>query len=174
MGGHNAMAFSAWYPERVRALVIVDARPAIPEERMAHLRARGSRAAGRPFPSREGAVGAFRLVPRETVADRALLHHMGEAGVVERDGGWRYRFDRASNQMRRPADCWPLLPRITAPTLIARAALSPVLPAEHAERMRALIPSATVVEIPNAYHHLTLDQPAIFAAALETFLDDLK
>jgi pimeloyl-ACP methyl ester carboxylesterase len=173
MGGHNSMAFSAWRPERVRALVVIDARPAIPEERLPLLRARGARATRRPFPSREEAVAAFRLVPRETVADAALLRHMGTAGVVERGGGWIYRFDPDANRMRRPTDCWPLLPRITAPTLIARAELSPVLPPEHAQRIRALIPSSTLAEIPGAYHHLTLDQPARFTAVLQEFLGTL-
>jgi pimeloyl-ACP methyl ester carboxylesterase len=170
MGGHNAMAFAAWHPERVHALVVLDARPAIPEERLGYLRSRGARATRRPYPSRDQAVATFRLIPRETVADPALLRHMAEAGLVERNGGWLYRFDPDANRMRRPADCWPLLERITAPTLILRAALGPVLPADHAERMRALIPSATLVEIPGAHHHLTLDQPAAVEAALEDFL----
>lgn len=39
MGGHVAMAFAAWHPERVRALVVIDARPSIPEERLRPRRA---------------------------------------------------------------------------------------------------------------------------------------
>jgi pimeloyl-ACP methyl ester carboxylesterase len=170
MGGHNAMAFAARYPERVRALVIVDARPAIPEERLGYLRSRGARATRRPHATRADAVATFRLVPRETAADAALLQHMAEMGVVEREGGWVYRFDPDANRMRRPADNWLVLPRVTAPTLVLRAALSPVLPVDHAERIRALVPGATLVEIPGAYHHVTLDQPAAVAAALADFL----
>jgi len=173
MGGHNAMACAAWHPERVRALVVIDSRPSIPEERMSFLRSRGERAARRPFPSRDAAVSAFRLIPRETVADPALLEHLATAGVVERDGGWLYRFDSDANRRRQPADCWPLLSRIAAPTLIARAELSPVLPPEHAERMLAAIPSARLVEIPGAYHHLMLDQPEPFVVELDTFLREL-
>ena len=30
MGGHNAMGFSAWHPERVRGLCVVDSRPSLP------------------------------------------------------------------------------------------------------------------------------------------------
>jgi pimeloyl-ACP methyl ester carboxylesterase len=173
MGGHNAMAFAARHPDRVRALVIVDSRPAIPEERLGHLRSRGARATRRPHPSRADAVATFRLVPRETVADPALLQHMAEAGVVEREGGWVYRFDPDANRMRRPADNWPVLARVTAPTLVLRAALSPVLPADQAGRICALVRSATLVEIPGAYHHVTLDQPARVAAALADFLETI-
>src|SRR5262245_51677359 len=87
MGGHNSMAFSAWHPDRVRGLVVLDSRPSIPAERLGMLRSRGQQRTRRPYPTRESAAEAFRLVPRETVADPALLRHLGEAGVVERDGG---------------------------------------------------------------------------------------
>jgi pimeloyl-ACP methyl ester carboxylesterase len=169
MGGHNAMAFAAWHPERVRALVIVDSRPAIPAERLARLRERGRRVL-RHHPSPEAAVAAFRLLPRETVADPALLAHLAEAGVVQRDGGWRYRFDPDSNRFRTPADTWALLGQIAAPTLIARGGLSPVLPRELAEQMLAKVPRAQLVEIAGAYHHLVLDAPEAFVRELEAFL----
>jgi pimeloyl-ACP methyl ester carboxylesterase len=51
-----------------------------------------------------------------------------------------------------------------------RAGLSPILPVEMAERLRASIPEARLVTIPDAYHHLTLDAPAEFTAALDEFL----
>src|SRR6185295_7697696 len=107
-----------------------------------------------PYPSREAAAATFRLVPRETVADPALLQHLGASGVVEREGGWFYRFDPDANRLRGPADCWPLLARITAPMLVIRAELSPNLPREHTDRIQQLVPHSTVVEIPGAYHHV--------------------
>ena len=67
-------------------------------------------------------------------------------------------------------DAWPLLPRVTAPALIVRGARSPVLPREIAERIREVIPKASVVEIAGAYHHVVLDAPAAFNAALGEFL----
>jgi pimeloyl-ACP methyl ester carboxylesterase len=173
MGGHNSMAFSAWHPERVRGLVILDSRPSIPVERLSTLRGRGQQRTRRPYPSRAAAAEAFRLVPRETVADPAFLRHLGELGVVERDGGWFYRFDPDANRLRNPADGWTLLPRITAPTLVIRAELSPNLPPEHVARIRQLVPHAAVVEIPHAYHHVTLDAPEPVVTALDRFLTSL-
>src|SRR5262245_43408610 len=173
MGGHNALAFSAWHPERVRGLVVVDSRPAIPAERLEGLRQRGRRAL-HPHPTLEEAVAAFRLLPRETVADPALLAHLARAGLVQRDGGWVYRFDPDSNRARRPIDTWALLERIAAPTLIVRGELSPVLPRELAERVRAAIPLAAVTEIPGAYHHLVLDAPEAFVRVLDGYLRGLE
>jgi pimeloyl-ACP methyl ester carboxylesterase len=172
MGGHNSMTFAAWHPERVAALVIIDSRPVIPVERLNVMHARGLRIP-RVHESAEAAAASFRLLPRETHAEPALLAHMARQAVARRNGGWGWRFDPATHGERRPVDAWPLLPRITAPTLVARGGLSPVLTIEMAEQLRASIPRASLVTIPNAYHHLTLDQPAAFTAALTDFLATL-
>jgi pimeloyl-ACP methyl ester carboxylesterase len=173
MGGHNALAFAAWHPERVRGLVIIDARPALPPERLDRMHERGRRPM-RVHPTPEAAVAAFRLLPRDTVADPVLLAHLGRAGIAERDGGWSYRFDPATYELRKPTDNWLLAGRVSAPTLIIRAELSPNLPPEHAERLRASIGNATVVEIAGSYHHATLDKPDAVVAALEGFLDGVR
>ena len=172
MGGHNAMTFAAWHPERVAALVIIDSRPAIPVERLNVMHARGLRIP-RLHPTAEAAAATFRLLPRETTADPALLAHMAANAVARRNGGWGWRFDPRTHGERRPVDAWPLIHRITAPTLVVRGGLSPVLTEEMADRLRTTIPKASLVTIPDAYHHLTLDQPAAFTAALTDFLAGL-
>lgn len=172
MGGANAMALAAWHPERVERLVIVDSRPSIPAERLGVMHERGARALRTPrrHPTVDSAVASFRLLPRDTVADPALLEHVARAGIVERNGGFSYRFDPSANGARRPHDLWPHLARIQAPTLLLRAALSPVLTAEMAEAMRKAIPDVRFVEVPAAYHHVTLDQPEAFVTAVSGFL----
>jgi pimeloyl-ACP methyl ester carboxylesterase len=169
MGGHNAMSFSAWHPDRVSALVIVDSRPSIPVDRLDRLRTRGM-VTLRPYPTREAAAASFRLLPRETVADPALLAHLGRSGVVERDGQWIYRFDPASNGQRQPVDAWTLVDRITAPTLVVRGELSPNFTREMADKLRAAIPGAAYTEIPGSYHHLVLDNPTAFVQVVDPFL----
>jgi len=173
MGGHNAMALAAWHPDRVRALVVVDSRPAIPEDRLAVMHRRGHRGPRR-HEDVEQAVKSFRLLPPDTVADPSFLEHLARMGVVERAGAFVYRFDPACNGMRRPTDLWPLLRRITAPTLLVRGERSPVLPPSMADEMVKRIPRVRLEVIPGAYHHLVLDQPGAFAAAVERFLPDLE
>lgn len=167
MGGHNAMGFAAWHPDRVSALVIVDSRPALPPERVDRMHARRP---PRLHPSVEDAVRSFRLLPKETIADAAFLAHLARVGLVRREGGVKYRFDPACNGARKPVDAWPLLERVAAPTLVVRGERSPVLPREIAARMRAVVPKASIVEIPGAYHHVVLDAPEAFNAALAAFL----
>lgn len=172
MGGHNALAFTAWHPRRARGLVILDSRPALPAERLSRMHERGRRPLRR-HPTAEAAVAAFRLLPRDTVADPSLLAHLARAGIEEREGGWVYRFDPSANEQRKPTDGWALVDRIVAPTLILRAEFSPGLPREAAERLRGGIRAATLVEIPGSYHHVTLDNPDAVVAALDPFLRSL-
>jgi pimeloyl-ACP methyl ester carboxylesterase len=171
MGGHNAMAFAAWHPERLAALAILDARPAIPPERLTRMHARGRRPP-RHHSTEELAVRSFRLLPPETTAAPEVLAHMGRAGVVKREAGWVYRFDPACYARREPHDAWPLLERITAPTLVVRAELSPILTPDMAQRMLDTIPDASLAIIPGAHHHLTLDAAPAFVSALDAFLKD--
>jgi pimeloyl-ACP methyl ester carboxylesterase len=170
MGGHNAMACAAWHPRRVRALVVVDSRPAVPAERLARMRERGERPPRR-HPSLEAAVAAFRLLPPDTLADPALLAHLARESVTFRDGAVSPRFDPACYGARKPVDAWPLLPRIQAPTLVIRGERSPILTRDMAGRLVAEIARARLVEIPDAYHHLVLDRPAEFVQAIRAFLD---
>lgn len=169
MGGHNSMGFAAWHPERVAGLVVVDSRPQLPPDRIDRMRERGQRPP-RLHPTEEEAVRSFRLLPKETTAEATLLQHLARAGLIRTDGGYRYRFDPACYANRQPVDCWPLLPRVTAPALVVRGELSPILPAEMAARLGAAIPRAEVVEIKGAYHHLTLDAPEAFTRVLDRFL----
>jgi pimeloyl-ACP methyl ester carboxylesterase len=172
MGGHNSMACAAWHPDRVHALVVVDSRPAIPADRLETMHDRGRRSM-KKHPTADEAVARFRLLPRETVADPALLAHVARAGIVERDGGWTFRFDPATYGVRRPVDGWKIVGDIQAPTLIARAEHSLGLPPETAERLRDAIREARLVDIAGAHHHITLDQPARFLAALDPFLREV-
>jgi pimeloyl-ACP methyl ester carboxylesterase len=172
MGGHNAIASAAWNPKRARALVIVDSRPAIPAERLAWMKERGERPP-RQHATIEAAVAAFRLVPPDTSASPTLLAHLARESVAWRDGTVGARFDPGAYAARKPVDAWPLLPRIAAPTLVIRGERSPILPRPMAERLRAEIPDARLVEIAEAYHHLVLDRPEAFVHAMREFLDDL-
>jgi pimeloyl-ACP methyl ester carboxylesterase len=172
MGGHNAIGCAAWHPDRVRGLVIVDSRPAIPAERIAQMRERGARP-HRRHPTVEAAAAAFRLLPPDTTADPALLAHLARESVAWQDGAVILRFDPACYAAREPVDGWLLLPEIVAPTLVVRGELSPILPRSMAERLAGGLRGARLVEVPGAYHHLVLDQPEAFTKAVLEFLDDL-
>ncbi len=62
------------------------------------------------------------------------------------------------------------LSRFPGPALIVWASEDRVMPLAHAHRLAALLPDSRLVEIPDAYTLLTIDQPAAVAGALHAFL----
>ena len=169
-GGHSAIAFAAWYPDRLARLVVVDARPHVNLERLRALQNRAPRPQTE-FPSRAAAIARFRLRPSETIAPPALLAAIARGGVVRLPSGrWRYRFDPACERMRVPVDGWPLLPRIVAPALVVRGEHSLILDRDVALRMTKALPAGTLEEIPGAHHHVTLDAPRALAECLLAWL----
>ncbi len=94
------------------------------------------------------------------------------------DGRWTYRFDKALRSPETPLPrpdpelAWAWLPKISSPTLLIRGAESDVLATETAARMLDLLPTCTLVEIPDSGHSLGVDQPTAFHAAITTFLED--
>src|SRR5258705_495957 len=98
------------------------------------------------------------------------LDHLGREGIAEREGRFLYRFDPLTSGERQPVDVWPLLERITAPTLVVRGEHSPILPVPMAQDILKRVPRVRLVEIAGAYHHLVLDAPGPFTRALDEFL----
>lgn len=168
LGGHTAMLAAAAHPALVRALVLVEAGAGGPNPGVATDIGRWLDSWPVPFPTRETAAAFLGGGP------------VGEgwaAGLEERDGGWRPRFDR--DVMVRSLDentrraFWPEWTRVACPTLLVLAQSGIIRPAEVAE-MLTRRPATTALSIPATGHDLHLEQPAALHAAITRFLDGLS
>ena len=135
MGGHNAIGCAAWHPERLRGLVIVDSRPAIPAERLAQMKERGARPHRRHRASRRPPPRSASCRPTHARSRPSSPIWRARASTWQ-DGAVSLRFDPACYAARVPADGWQLVARIAAPTLVVRGELSPILTRPMAERLR--------------------------------------
>ncbi len=170
MGGKVAMLVGAWHSRRVRSLVVVDATPDVSADGLAQMRRIGTRPL-RQFGSPGAAVQAFRLIPPETVAGAARLRKLAVFSTRHLGHGrWTIGPDREFFTRIVPQVAWPLLPRISCPTLILRAQRSSILDRRTAQAMRRAIPRSTLCEIPETCHHLILERPAEVAKAIREFL----
>jgi pimeloyl-ACP methyl ester carboxylesterase len=173
MGGRNAYMYAALHPDVVERLVIVDIGPE--PSPLGRDRARRRAEAQSVFKSPEEAFQVARAANHRP-ADDNLRHRVTNNLTQRSDGTWTFRYDPAltSNDppVRRPdpSTLWPLLPKITAPTLLLRGSDSDVLSEEMAERMTREIPQCTLVEIADSGHSIPLDRPAEFLAAVRNFL----
>ena len=68
-------------------------------------------------------------------------------------------------------DVRPLLPRISAPTLVVWGARDTLVPLAHGRRMRGKIPNARLLVLEGAGHNPMVDRAAAFNTAVAAFLD---
>jgi pimeloyl-ACP methyl ester carboxylesterase len=170
MGGKVGMLVAARRPRLVDHLVVVDATPDVSADGLAEMR----RIATRPlrlFPTQRMAARSFRLIPPETAASPARLRALATRSArCWGRGRWSIGPDREFFGRVIPQVAWPLLPRIHSPTLILRAERSGILSRRTAAKMHDAIPRASLLEVPDTYHHLTLERPRVVAGTIRRFL----
>lgn len=172
LGGMVTIQTAASHGDRLTGAIIVDApvrRPAPESEEGA--RGRAFRAPG-VYPDLETALGHFRLVPPQPCEHHFILDHIARHSLHETPEGWTWKFDpRVFLQTLVPLR--DQLASVTCRVALLRGELSVVVPPDTAEYMYELLGrNAPVVSIPYAHHHLILDQPLAFVAALRTLLAD--
>ena len=174
MGGRNAFAFAGRYPEKLQSLVIVDIGPDRDPRGIERIR-REIVELPEEFDSFEAVV---EYMKREgTRASDAVLRRRLQYMTRELPNGKvGCRYDLAIREERRTGtgapdgELWPVLSKITCPTLIMRGAESDLLTQEVAQRMVETMPDAKLVEIPRAGHMVFEDNPDDFLEALRPFL----
>ncbi|MGI9170475.1 MAG: alpha/beta fold hydrolase [Caulobacteraceae bacterium] len=156
LGGYMSLAFQLTYPERVRALLIVDTGPGYRnDEARAGWNARALRTAERL--EGEGLAGLARAGP-ET---RAGVHRSAQGLALAARGMLGQKDARVIDS----------LPAISVPTLVVVGANdAPFLAA--GDYMAAKIPGAKKVVIADAGHAANIDQPEAFNAAVLGFLKE--
>jgi pimeloyl-ACP methyl ester carboxylesterase len=171
LGGLVSAAYAGRAPERLTALVIVDSQVKISAAGARYMRRL------RHFPQplyrdHDAAMRRFRLLPTQTNADPALLAHVAVHAMRQLpDGRWTLRFDRASLSDPEPQDRLSTLQQLRCPILLVRGVHSTLLPHDKFAALLAALPHAAGVEIPDAHHHVMLDNPPAFARAVRAFLD---
>ena len=170
MGGRNALAFAACYPDRVRRLVVVDIGPARDPEAPPTPPDPNREEAPMIFDTADAAVAWMRKTypSRSLALCRERVRHNTRALP---DGRVTWKWDPALYAPRRAAeDLWPLMPQVACPTLVVRGELSTVLTRRTARQMVETLPQCRLVEIPGVGHNVTTDRPDAFLQAVEPFL----
>jgi 3-oxoadipate enol-lactonase len=167
MGGYAAFAFMARHAHRVRGLVLADTRPGADNEE-----GRARRLTVIEMARNEGSTAVANLqIPslvgkttREKQPDTydAVHRMMAQAKPEGIIGG-------LEAMLNRP-DSTPLLPSITAPTMIVVGEEDVVTPVKEARAMHRQIPGSRLEIIAQAGHLANLERPAAFNHVLTEFL----
>jgi pimeloyl-ACP methyl ester carboxylesterase len=170
LGGLVAIQTAATHGDSMAGAVIVDAPVRRPDpESEEGVRRQTHRTPG-VYPDRDTALRHFRLLPPQPVEHRFLLDHVAGHSVRQTPQGWTWKFDpelfrHTLIPMRDQ------LRSVRCRVALLRGERSEVVPPDTAAYMYELLGrNAPVVAIPEARHHVTLDRPLAFVAALRTLL----
>ena len=174
MGAINGLAFAVTHPERLSALVMIDAGPEVRRRGSSRIREFVNGGA-KPETLEEIIERALAFNPRRDpqILRRSLMHNLRR----QPDGSWSWKYDRSRFQRldhdtylaerRRLADN---LAKVTCPALVIRGAESDVFHQDDAERLAKNFPDGRQITIAQAGHTVQGDNPKDLVAALREFL----
>jgi len=172
LGGMVTIQTASTFGDDLAGAVIVDAPVRRPSPEAEEGRSgRAFRAPG-VYPTMEEALTHFRLIPPQPCDNDFIVEWIARHSLNETPDGWTWKFDPVLFQ----GTLVPLrdqLSSVRCRVALFTGELSVVVPPDTAEYMYELMGRvAPVIAIPEAHHHLTLDQPLAFVAALRTLLAD--
>jgi len=170
MGGMVSLLYAAKRPRRLGRLIVVDSTLRMTADRIARLRDIGERP-GSSYASREEFIERYRLRPAGTTAAPHVIRHLAEHGSrQDADGLWRHKFDRDVYAKRETVDGLPAWGRVAVPALLIKGGLSERITPEIRAEITAQCAHLEFAEVAGSDHHVTLDNPSGFVAALKAFL----
>jgi pimeloyl-ACP methyl ester carboxylesterase len=172
MGGMVSLVYASTYPGRVGRLVVVDSIMLMPSERVERMRAYGEKAA-RSYATQEDLIARYRLEGAEKeIAGPDVLRRMAmHSGKQDADGKWRHKADRRVYANFSQIAGVPLWEKVKIPALVVRGGEdSKRFTADTVAEVRARAPQVKVTAVPEADHHVTLDNPRGFIDAVRNFL----
>ena len=158
--------------ERLRAAVVVDAGVRPPDKRWRGPPP-GMNRPDKVYPDLPAALARFRLSPSQPCAELYILDHIARASLREVEGGWSWRFDpRLWDRMERgDRDQEAELAGVRCPIAFVWGEQSKLMGEDVVAYTRAHAPPGSpFFAIPQAEHHVLLDQPIALVSALRGLL----
>ena len=113
----------------------------------------------------------FRLAPPQGCDNLYLLDEIARQALVEENGVWRWRFDPLYFDNLLRGDAWGILATLTTRLAIIYGERSILFDGERLTAFIEQAPAGTpFIGIPEAGHHVMLDQPLALTAAIRTLL----
>ncbi len=170
-GGFVTILTGALYGDRLSGTVLVDS-PVNPPGRPEGGPPRGPRP-NRVYPTLAEGLARFRLAPPQECENVFIVDHIARHSLKPVERGWTWKFDPHIWQRFSIGNTSDRLRETRCRIGIFRGEYSAIFPPDVGDYMFSLLGHAVpVIEIPEARHHIMLDQPLAFVAALRTLLMD--
>ncbi len=175
-GGFVTLKTGLAYRDQLEGVVLVDSAVRPPDFKWERDPRRSPIKPKRLYASFDQALARFRLMPPQTCENDYVLEYIGRHSLTEVDGGWTWKFDDGlfqkfefgENQHRD-------LAKLGCRVGVIYGEQSYLFSQDIADYMfKVLDESVPFVGIPEAQHHLFLDQPIAFVSALRTLLAEWR
>jgi pimeloyl-ACP methyl ester carboxylesterase len=177
MGGFVTIASAALHGTELEGAVVIDAPVRRPDPETMEGVSGGMFRAPKVYPDLDEGMRHFHLVPPQPCANGWLVAHIARHSLHEVEGGVTWKFDPGVFTRRtganRPSDYGPLLARAACRVAVVNGSDSAIVSEDTRAYMAELLadsPAAVAgvpfVEVPEAQHHVLLDQPIALVAAL--------
>ena len=191
MGGLVTIAAAALHGQKLAGAIIVDAPVRRPDpESEARRGPPGAWRAHRIYPDFQTAVARFRLLPTQPCENDFIIEHIArhslrEIVITEQNldrvkgdasvgsTGFTWKFDNRVFHQASTSVMSAYLANVRCRVALLRGEFSIAVPPETGDYMYELLDrNSPLVTIPQAYHHLLLDQPLAFISAIRALLAD--
>lgn len=172
-GGIPALLAAVETPDKLSALILVDTSIFHAPEVVENFTysSRGSPV----YPTRDEAIARFRFAPPERDAAAYIRAWIADHSIIEQEGaqpGWRWRFDFSLwSRLDYGPEVSELLAAANVPVAFILGGESKIMAPDAADRIRAIRKRHTpIVTVPDAGHHIMVDHPLAFIAAVNGLL----
>jgi pimeloyl-ACP methyl ester carboxylesterase len=181
MGGFVTIATAALHGDALEGAVVIDAPVRRPDPETMEGVSGGMFRAPKVYSDLEEGMRHFHLVPPQPCVNGWLVAHIARHSLLAVDGGVTWKFDPGVFTRRegpnQPSDYGPLLARAACRVAVINGADSTIVSDDTRAYMAELLadsPAAMAgvpfVEVPEAQHHVLLDQPLALVTALRAVL----
>jgi len=122
----------------------------------------------------------FRLVPGQLDALGYIMEYIAEKSIKKNKGGWTWKFDpnymkifNSESFLERQAVYRNKLKGLKCRVAILRGEKSVIFPGSSAKYMHELMDKKSpIINVPEAHHHIMVDQPMALISALRSLIID--
>lgn len=175
-GGFVTLKTGLLYHQQLAGVVLVDSAVRPPDFKWERDPRRSPIKPKRIYEIFEEAFGRFRLMPPQDCKNQYILDYIGRRSLIAVDGGWTWKFDDdLFRKMDFSENMHEDLARLKCRVGVIYGEDSYLFTQDIADYMFGVLDkSVPFVGIPEAQHHLFLDQPLAFVSSLRTLLAEWR
>jgi pimeloyl-ACP methyl ester carboxylesterase len=163
MGGILAMKASLRFRQEFGGLILVDVSPHI-------MNAKDPKTDRTPvsdrqhsiYPNIETALTRFRLIPSTPCDNLFILNHIAKHSLIQTSEGWTWKFDPNLAYRLHLSEAPSKLNDLGCPTALIYGEKSSFFAGGLRDHHTKIFGDIPFISIPNAYHHLFLNEPLSF------------